>query len=138
VVQDLKHLSSYLAYNEFILYLDHEASKHLNSHDKLSSKHAGWAAYIRQFSFVIKYKSGALNKVADAISSKESLLTTMKTKVLGFDLYIESLFTNPYFGPIVSDFATRQWEDYVIHHGFIFKGKQLCVQSLSEDYSRAS
>ncbi|XP_038680948.1 uncharacterized protein LOC119981878 [Tripterygium wilfordii] len=42
LVRALKHLSSYLAYNEFILFTDHEALKHLNSQDKLSSRHAQW------------------------------------------------------------------------------------------------
>jgi hypothetical protein len=31
LVQSLRHWSSYLAYNDFILYSDHEALKHLNS-----------------------------------------------------------------------------------------------------------
>ena len=49
LVQSLRHWSSYLAYNDFILYSDHEALKHLNSQDKLSSRHAKWAAYVQQF-----------------------------------------------------------------------------------------
>jgi hypothetical protein len=40
LVQSLRHWSSYLAYNDFISYSDHEALKHLNSQDKLSSRHA--------------------------------------------------------------------------------------------------
>jgi hypothetical protein len=40
LVQSLRHWSSYLAYNDFILYSDHEALKHLNNQDKLSSRHA--------------------------------------------------------------------------------------------------
>jgi hypothetical protein len=61
--------------------------KHLHSQDKLSSRHVGWAVYVQQFSFVIKHKFGALNKVADAVSRKATLLTTMRTQVLGFDLF---------------------------------------------------
>jgi hypothetical protein len=34
-VQALKHWSSYLAYNEFVLYFDYEALKHLNIQDEL-------------------------------------------------------------------------------------------------------
>lgn len=96
LVQALKYWNSYLANSEFILHLDHEALKHLQSQDKLSSRHAGWAAYIQQFSFVIKHKSGVLNKVADALSWKETLLTTMRTKVLEFDLFEDSLSTEPF------------------------------------------
>jgi len=44
-----------LAYNEFILYSNHEALKHLNSQYKLSLRHARWVAYVQQFSFVIKH-----------------------------------------------------------------------------------
>ncbi|GAA0148096.1 hypothetical protein LIER_36652 [Lithospermum erythrorhizon] len=40
VVRALKHWSSYLAYNEFVLFYDHEALKHLHSQDKLSTRHA--------------------------------------------------------------------------------------------------
>jgi hypothetical protein len=68
LVQSLRHWSSYLAYNDFILYSDHEALKHLNSQDKLSSRHTKWAAYVQQFSFTIKHKTEALNRVADALS----------------------------------------------------------------------
>jgi hypothetical protein len=46
LVQALKHWSSYLSFNEFILYSNHEVLKHLHSQDKLSSRHASWAAYI--------------------------------------------------------------------------------------------
>lgn len=106
VVQALKHWSSYYAHNEFILYSDHEALKHLHSKDKLLSQHAVWAAYIQQFSFVIKHKPGVFNKVADELSRKASLLTTIRTKILGFDLFRESVSTNPYFSPIVSNLAT--------------------------------
>ena len=70
LVQSLKHWSSDLAYNDFILYFDHEALKHLNNQDKLSTRHAKWAAFTQQFSFTIKHKLGALNKVADALSQK--------------------------------------------------------------------
>jgi hypothetical protein len=47
LVQSLRHWSSYLAYNDFILYSDHKALEHLNSQDKLSAPHAKWAAYVQ-------------------------------------------------------------------------------------------
>jgi hypothetical protein len=98
LVQSLKHWSSYLAYNDFILYSDHEALKHLNSQDKLSARHAKWATFVQQFSFTIKHKSGALNKVADALSRKTSLLTTMKSEVISFELLKDSLPIDPSHG----------------------------------------
>jgi hypothetical protein len=44
--------------------------KHLNSQDKLSVRHAKRAAYVQQFSFTIKHKAQALNRVAEALSRK--------------------------------------------------------------------
>ena len=122
LVQSLRHWSSYLAYNDFILYLDHEALKHLNSQDKLSAQHAKWATYIQQFSFTIKHKAGALNKVPDALSRKSSLLITMQNKVLGFEFIKELLLTDSFFGPIVGDVATGGGKEYELFNGFLFKG----------------
>ena len=127
----LNHWSSYLAYHEFVLYSDHVALKHINSQDKLSSRHAIWAAYIQQFSFIVKHKFGALNRVADALSRWVFLLITMQTKVLGFDLFCELLSSDPYFGPILNDVATRKQFDFLIHDDFLFKGNQLCIPDSS-------
>ena len=120
-----------MAYHEFVLYSDHDALKHINSQDKLSSRHAVWAAYIQKFSFVIKHKSGALNRVVDALSRWASLLITMQTKVLGFGLFRELLSSDPYFGPIIDDVVTKKRFDFLIHDGFLFKGNQLCIPDSS-------
>jgi hypothetical protein len=100
---------------------------HLNSQDKLSARHAKWATFVQQFSFTIKHKSGALNKVADAFSRKTSLLTTMKSEVIGFELLKDSLSIDPFFGPILEDVSTRAQGGFVLHNGFLFKGTQLCI-----------
>lgn len=127
LVQALKHWSSYLAYNEFILYSDHDSLKHINSQDKLSARHASWAAYIQQFTFVIKHKSGALNRVADALSRRSYLLVTMNTKVVGFDSIRDLLSSDPYFGPITRDVAVGKRTTFIMQDGFLFRGNQLCI-----------
>ena len=127
VVQALKHWRSYLAHNEFILYSDHEALKHLNAQDKLSARHAKWVSYLQQFTFVIKHKSGALNKVADALSRRANFLTTMNTQVLGFDSLRDLLSTDSYFGPILKDVESGLRSDFILHDGFLFKENRLCI-----------
>jgi hypothetical protein len=64
----------------------------------------------------------ALNKMADALSRKTSLLTTMKFEVIGFELLKDSLSTNPFSGPILEDVSTRAQGGFVLHNGFLFKG----------------
>jgi hypothetical protein len=131
LVQSLRHWSSYLAYNDFILYSNHEALKHLNSQDKLSSRHAKWAAYVQQFSFTIKHKAEALNRVANALSRKSSLLVTMTNEVLGFDFIKELLHTDSFFGPIMDEIAGGARSDYGVYNGFLYKGHQLCIPDCS-------
>jgi hypothetical protein len=126
-VQSLRQWSSYLAYNDFILYSDHEALKHFNSQDKLSFRHAKWAAYVQQFSFTIKDKLGALNKVIEVLSQKSTLLTTMKSEVIDFEFLNDYLSTDSLFGPIVGDVSLRVGGDFGLHNGFLFKGTQLCI-----------
>lgn len=127
VVQALKHWSYYLAHNEFILYSDHEALKHINSQDKLSATHVKWASYLQQFTFVIKHKSGAMNRVANALSRRANFLTTKRNQVLGFDSLRESLSVDPYFGPILRNVASGLRSDFLMHDGFLFKENQLCI-----------
>ena len=55
----------------------------------------------------------------------------MQTKVLGFDLFRELLSSDPYFGLIMDDVATRKRFDFLIHDGFLFKGNQLCFPDSS-------
>ena len=69
--------------------------------------------------------------MADALSQRASLLITMQTKVLGFDLFRELLSSDPYFGPIMDDVTTRKRFDFLIHDGFLFKGNQLCIPDSS-------
>ncbi|XP_022849915.1 uncharacterized protein LOC111372007 [Olea europaea var. sylvestris] len=82
IVQAVRHWRHYLFHKEFILYTDHDALKHLGTQDNVSTRHASWIAYLQQFTFVIKHKAGALNKIADALSRRQTLLTEISCRRL--------------------------------------------------------
>jgi hypothetical protein len=131
IVQALRHWYSYLSQSEFILFSDHDALKYINSQDKLSARHAKWAAFLQQFTFALKHQSGVTNRVADALSRRALALTTMRTQVLGFDSFRELLATDPYFGPILIEVSSGQHSGFTLQDGFLFKGTRLCVPDSS-------
>ncbi|KAK1602077.1 hypothetical protein QYE76_017120 [Lolium multiflorum] len=106
LVRVLEVWQHYLWPKEFIIHSDHESLKYLKSQHTLNKRHAKWVEFIESFPYVIKYKKGKDNVVADALSRKLTLLLTR----LDFHCSIE-----------------KGIDDFYLHQGFLFKGNKLCV-----------
>ncbi|KAF8112798.1 hypothetical protein N665_0061s0007 [Sinapis alba] len=85
LVRALQVWQHYLWPKEFVIHTDHESLKHLKGQQKLNKRHARWVEFIETFSYVIHYKQGKENVVADALSRRYVLLSSMETKLLGFE-----------------------------------------------------
>lgn len=131
VVQAIRHWRHYLVHRDFVIFTDHDALKHLDSQVKVSSRDANWIAYLQQFTFTIRHKSGKLNRVADALSRRHSLIATMHTSVTGFATFSELYASDPFFGKVWSDVQAESSVDYSIVDGFLFRGSQLCIPDCS-------
>ena len=101
IVQALRHWRHYLVPQEFVLFTDHLALKYINTQKKLNTRHAKWVSFLQGCTFVLKHKSGKQNQVADALSRRISLITTMVAEVIGFDTIKTLYATNDDFWEIV-------------------------------------
>ncbi|KAK1595938.1 hypothetical protein QYE76_017391 [Lolium multiflorum] len=129
LVRVLEVWQHYLWPKEFIIHSDHESLKYLKSQQTLNKRHAKWVEFIESFPYVIKYKRGKDNVVADALSRKLTLLLTrLDFHVLGLDEIKEQYASDTFFGPIFAKCSIEKGiDDFYLHQGFLFKGNKLCV-----------
>ena len=119
----------YLWPKEFVIHSDHESLKYLKTQATLNKRHAKWVEFIDSFPYVVKYKKGKDNVVADALSRKNTtLLMQFDFHILGLDeiknLYAEDVF----FGPIFAKCTIQKGiDDFYLHKGFLFKQNKLCI-----------
>uniref|UniRef100_A0A2N9G1C9 CCHC-type domain-containing protein n=1 Tax=Fagus sylvatica TaxID=28930 RepID=A0A2N9G1C9_FAGSY len=93
LVRALETWQHYLWPREFVIHTDHESLKHLKGQGKLNQRHARWLEYIETFPYVIRYKQGKENIVADTLSRRYVLLTSMSAKMLGFE-YVKDMYAD--------------------------------------------
>ncbi|XP_049394740.1 uncharacterized protein LOC125859038 [Solanum stenotomum] len=108
-----------------------EWSKPNSSQGKLSRRHAKWVEFIETFPFVIAYKQGKENVVADALSKRYVLISTLTSKLLGFD-QIKFLYANDSdFGEIFAECKLGPFEKFNPQDEFLFKENKLCFPNCS-------
>jgi len=71
--------------------------KYLKGQAKLNCRHAKWVKFIKTFPYIVKYKKGKDNVVADALSRKSVLLNQLEVKVLGLESLKELYSNDPEF-----------------------------------------
>ncbi|KAK3019140.1 hypothetical protein RJ639_002871 [Escallonia herrerae] len=73
VVHCLRVWRHYLLGSSFIVRTDNTAVSHFLSQSKLTSKQARWQELLVEFNFMLEYRAGSTNSVADALSRKAEL-----------------------------------------------------------------
>lgn len=127
LVRALQTWQHYLLPKEFVIHSDHESLKHLKGQGKLNKRHAKWVEFLEQFPYVIKHKKGKSNVVADALSRRHVLLSTLETKVFGLE-HIKDLYKSDLeFSSKFLACEHTAFNGYFRHNGYLFKEKKLCV-----------
>jgi len=116
---------------EFIIHYDHQSLKFIKSQGKLQKRHAKWLELIEMFPYVIKYKNGKENIVVDALSRRYALLTSLQTKLLGFEFVKDLYATDSDFGKVCDSCSEHAFGNYYRHDGFLFQKNKLCVHVCS-------
>jgi len=116
---------------EFIIHLDHESLKHLKGQGKFNRRHVKLVEFIEIFPYVIKYKQGKENIVADAFSCRYVLLHTINTRLLSFE-YVKELYDNDSdFAEIYNACGHSTFGKFYLMDGYLFKENRLCVPASS-------
>lgn len=128
VVRACKTWEPYLLQNEFVIQTDHMALKQVNNSKSSNRMHAKWISYLQRFHFTLKHRSGASNKVADALSRKNNLLTILRAQITDFER-IKHMYADD------TDFSLvwKQCKDgvnvegYNLQEGFLLYKNRLCI-----------
>ena len=68
-----------------MIHTDDKSLKHLKGQHKLNKRHARWMEFVETFPYVIHCKQGEENIVADALSWRYALISTLDAKLFGFE-----------------------------------------------------
>ena len=117
----------YLVSKEFVKHSDHESLKYLKGQHKLTKRHAKWMKFLEQFPYVIKYKKGNTNIVADALSRRHVLFSKLGAQILGFENIPELYKEDQDFAPIFAKCQHRAQGDFYVSEGYLFKEGKLCI-----------
>ncbi|OMO49338.1 hypothetical protein CCACVL1_31067 [Corchorus capsularis] len=70
LLKALQKWQHYLWPKEFVIQTDHESFKYLKGQQKLNKRHAKWMEFNESFHYVVRYKIGKENVVANALSMR--------------------------------------------------------------------
>ena len=127
LVRALETWQHYLWPREFVIHTDHESLKHLKGQGKLNKRHAKWLEFVETFPYVIRYKQGKENIVADALSRRYALLTSLSARMLGFEFIKELYASDTEFSTIYATCEKCTFSKFYQHDGFLFRENRLCI-----------
>ncbi|KAI0507147.1 hypothetical protein KFK09_013267 [Dendrobium nobile] len=132
VIRALKQWEHYLLHQDFVLCSDHKALQYINTQKNINRMHARWILFLQKFTFVLKHKSEAQNRVADALSRRSALITQLQSDFMGLECLQDLYAADADFEVAWRKCVNKEpMGEYSIRHGYLFKGNLLCVPNSS-------
>jgi hypothetical protein len=105
----------YLCPKEFVVDSDHESLKHFRGQAKLNKCHAKWVEFIETFPYIIKYKKGKENVIADALSRRYTMPCQLDYNFFGLESIKELYATDVDFKDAYENCREgRTWNKYML------------------------
>jgi hypothetical protein len=70
IIHALREWRHYLHGNQFTVITDHRSLQYLQTQPHLSARQVRWSEFLQQFDFIVTYRAGKENHVADALSRR--------------------------------------------------------------------
>ena len=133
LVRALQVWQHYLWPKEFVIHTNHESLKHLKSQTKLNRRHAKWVEFIEMVPYVIHYKKGKDNVVADALSRRYALFSSLTAKILGFKHMIElyKVEKSEFYDVYMQCLKGKHVQDHIMFDDMHFRKGKLCIPRCS-------
>ncbi|XP_027941093.1 uncharacterized protein LOC114194886 [Vigna unguiculata] len=103
-----------------------------NGQHKLNKRHAKWMEFLKQFPYVIKYKKGKSNVVADALSRRHTLFSKLGAQILGFDHISKMYNQDSEFSSTYAECMERPQGGFYVNEGYLFKEGKICIPQGSQ------
>ncbi|KAG8485859.1 hypothetical protein CXB51_019209 [Gossypium anomalum] len=131
LIRALETWQHYLWPKEFVIHSDHQSLKHIKGQHKLNKRHAKWVEFLESFPYVIRYKKGKENIVADALSRRYTLLNHLDSKLLGFAFLKDLYNSDTDFGDVYKLWEHITIDKFFRFDGFLFREGKLCIPQSS-------
>ncbi|KAG8380924.1 hypothetical protein BUALT_Bualt06G0067200 [Buddleja alternifolia] len=135
IVHCLRIWRHYLLGSRFVVKTDNVATSYFQTQKKLSPKQARWQDFLAEFDYVLEYKPGKANVVADALSRKAELAAISLAKGNVHEKIKEGLEHDPMAQELMRLAKEGKTRQFWVEDGLLYtKGRRDCT---AEEAARA-
>ncbi|KAG8368869.1 hypothetical protein BUALT_Bualt15G0091500 [Buddleja alternifolia] len=128
IVHYLRIWRHYLLGSRFVVKTDNVATSYFQTQKKLSPKQARWQDFLAEFDYVLEYKPGKANVVADALSRKAELAAISLAKGNVHEKIKEGLEHDPMTKELMRHVKEGKTLQFWVEDGLLYtKGRRLYV-----------